>query len=64
MHLFYKQTVKKCPMFVTAKLSAEGLAAHSPRLSPDKDYLVWLQRTAKGPHHAAHQLVKQVIKIT
>lgn len=51
-------------MFVTAKLSAEGLAAHSPRLSPDKDYLVWLQRTAKGPHHAAHQLVKQVIKIT
>ncbi|XP_046681057.1 acylamino-acid-releasing enzyme-like isoform X1 [Homalodisca vitripennis] len=42
------------------KLSGEGLGAHSPRLSPNRDYLVWLQRPAQGPHHGCHQLVKAV----
>ncbi|KAG8260371.1 hypothetical protein J6590_098555 [Homalodisca vitripennis] len=42
------------------KLSGEGLGAHSPRLSPNQDYLVWLQRPAQGPHHGCHQLVKAV----
>uniref|UniRef100_A0A2A4JP98 Acylamino-acid-releasing enzyme n=1 Tax=Heliothis virescens TaxID=7102 RepID=A0A2A4JP98_HELVI len=38
------------------KLSGDGLAVRSPRLSPTGD-LVWLQREAGGPHHAGHQLV-------
>ncbi|PZC86204.1 hypothetical protein B5X24_HaOG211365 [Helicoverpa armigera] len=38
------------------KLSGDGLAVRSPRLSPAGD-LVWLQREAGGPHHACHQLV-------
>uniref|UniRef100_A0A1B6KI34 acylaminoacyl-peptidase n=1 Tax=Graphocephala atropunctata TaxID=36148 RepID=A0A1B6KI34_9HEMI len=42
------------------KLSGEGLAAHSPRLSPAGDFLVWLQRPAHGPHNGCHQLVKAV----
>ncbi|XP_067011010.1 acylamino-acid-releasing enzyme [Anabrus simplex] len=38
-------------------LSEEGCAVRSPRFSPDGESLVWLERPADGPHHAAHKLV-------
>ncbi|XP_054284993.1 acylamino-acid-releasing enzyme-like isoform X1 [Macrosteles quadrilineatus] len=42
------------------KLSKDDVAAQSPRLSPDGEYLVWLQRPVYGPHHACQELVKAV----
>jgi hypothetical protein len=38
-------------------LSGEGQSVHSPRFSPNGEYLVWLQRPSGGPHHAAQKLV-------
>ncbi|XP_073945001.1 acylamino-acid-releasing enzyme-like isoform X2 [Choristoneura fumiferana] len=38
------------------KLSGEGFAVRSPRVRPNGDIL-WLQRSAGGPHHACHALV-------
>ncbi|KAK2575468.1 hypothetical protein KPH14_011199 [Odynerus spinipes] len=40
------------------KLSNDGCAVRSPRLSPDGKYLVWLERSAAGPHHNAHRLMR------
>lgn len=40
------------------KLSSDGCAVRSPRLSPDGKYLVWLERNAGGPHHNAHRLMQ------
>ncbi|XP_050593009.1 acylamino-acid-releasing enzyme-like isoform X1 [Bombus affinis] len=39
------------------KLSSDGCAVHSPRFSPDKKYLIWLEREAGGPHHNTHRLM-------
>ncbi|XP_043515527.1 acylamino-acid-releasing enzyme-like isoform X2 [Frieseomelitta varia] len=39
------------------KLSKDGCAVHSPRLSPDKKCLIWLEREAGGAHHNAHRLM-------
>ncbi|XP_041978273.1 acylamino-acid-releasing enzyme-like isoform X2 [Aricia agestis] len=39
------------------KLSPDGMSVRSPRLSPAGE-LVWLQRAAAGPHHAAHRLLR------
>ncbi|RLU26568.1 hypothetical protein DMN91_000364 [Ooceraea biroi] len=46
------------------KLSPDGHAVHSPRLSPDGSYLVWLQREAGVvPHHNAHALVMRDLRL-
>ncbi|KAH0948413.1 hypothetical protein HN011_002804 [Eciton burchellii] len=45
------------------KLSPDEYAVHSPRISPDGNYLVWLQRKAGiVPHHNAHALVMRNLK--
>lgn len=45
------------------KLSADGQAVQSPRVSPDGNYLVWLQREAGVvPHHNAHALVMRNLR--
>lgn len=37
---------------------------HSPRISPDGNYLVWLQREAGAlPHHNAHALMLRDLRI-
>lgn len=38
-------------------LSNDGCAVHSPRFSPDRKYLIWLEREAGGAHHNAHRLM-------
>lgn len=40
------------------KLSNDGCAVRSPRISPDGNYLIWLERSAGGPHHNAHRLMR------
>ncbi|XP_043598877.1 acylamino-acid-releasing enzyme-like isoform X3 [Bombus pyrosoma] len=42
---------------LSEKLSSDGCAVHSPRFSPDKKYLIWLEREAGGPHHNTHRLM-------
>lgn len=42
---------------VFSLLSEDGQAVRSPRFSADGRNLIWLQRPAGGPHHAAHKLV-------
>ncbi|XP_067204880.1 acylamino-acid-releasing enzyme-like isoform X2 [Linepithema humile] len=45
------------------KLSDEGYAVHSPRISLNGEYLVWLQREAGVvPHHNAHALILRDLK--
>lgn len=44
-------------IYFLEKLSSDGCAVHSPRFSPDKKYLIWLEREAGGPHHNAHRLM-------
>ncbi|OAD53128.1 Acylamino-acid-releasing enzyme, partial [Eufriesea mexicana] len=39
------------------KISNDGCAVHSPRFSPDRKYLIWLEREAGGAHHNAHRLM-------
>ncbi|XP_028027896.1 acylamino-acid-releasing enzyme-like isoform X1 [Bombyx mandarina] len=39
-----------------SRLSPEGMSVRAARLSP-RGAPVWLQRVARGPHHAGHQLV-------
>ncbi|CAK9801993.1 Acylamino-acid-releasing enzyme [Anthophora plagiata] len=39
------------------KLSSDGCAVRCPRFSPDKKYLIWLEREAGGAHHNAHRLM-------
>ncbi|XP_014613731.1 PREDICTED: acylamino-acid-releasing enzyme-like isoform X2 [Polistes canadensis] len=38
-------------------LSKDGCAVRVPKVSPDGKYLVWLERSASGPHHNAHRLM-------
>lgn len=38
-------------------LSKDGCAVRVPKISPDGKYLVWLERSASGPHHNAHRLM-------
>ncbi|XP_015187684.1 PREDICTED: acylamino-acid-releasing enzyme-like isoform X2 [Polistes dominula] len=38
-------------------LSKDGCAVQAPKISPDGKYLVWLERSASGPHHNAHRLM-------
>ncbi|KAL0100888.1 hypothetical protein PUN28_019344 [Cardiocondyla obscurior] len=46
------------------KLSDDGCAVHSPRISPDGNYLVWLQRKAGVvPHHNVHKLVLRDLRV-
>ncbi|GAB1863765.1 Acylamino-acid-releasing enzyme [Camponotus japonicus] len=46
------------------KLSDDECAVHSPRISPDGNYLVWLQREAGAlPHHNAHALMLRDLRI-
>ncbi|KAG5334733.1 ACPH enzyme, partial [Acromyrmex charruanus] len=46
------------------KLSDEGCAVHSPRISPDGNYLVWLQREAGVvPHHNAQKLMLRDLRV-
>ncbi|XP_012538169.2 acylamino-acid-releasing enzyme isoform X3 [Monomorium pharaonis] len=46
------------------KLSEDGCAVHSPRISPDGNYLVWLQREAGAvPHHNAHKLMFRDLRV-
>lgn len=50
--------------YYTGKLSDEECAVHSPRISPDGNYLIWLQREAGAvPHHNAHALVLRDLRI-
>lgn len=44
------------------KLSNDGCAVHSPRLSPSGSYLVWLERESGGAHHNAHRLMLRDFK--
>ncbi|KAJ8978653.1 hypothetical protein NQ317_019089 [Molorchus minor] len=46
------------------KLPLNGHSVKSPIFSPDGKSLVWLQRKAGGPHHAAMQLVKTNLPLT
>ena len=61
----YKITKKYCDNFYyTEKLSDDDCAVHSPRISPDGNYLVWLQRKAGAvPHHNAHALVLRDLRL-
>lgn len=46
------------------KLSDDGCAVHSPRISPDGNCLVWLQREAGAvPHHNVHKLVMRDLSV-
>ncbi|TGZ46657.1 acylamino-acid-releasing enzyme isoform X1 [Temnothorax longispinosus] len=46
------------------KLSDEGCAVHSPRISPDGNYLMWLQREAGlVPHHNVHKLMLRDLRV-
>ncbi|KAI4497982.1 hypothetical protein M0802_006806 [Mischocyttarus mexicanus] len=38
-------------------LSKDGCAVRSLKISPNRKYLVWLERSASGPHHNAHRLM-------
>ncbi|XP_043497598.1 acylamino-acid-releasing enzyme-like isoform X1 [Polistes fuscatus] len=38
-------------------LTKDGCAVRAPKISPDGKYLVWLERSASGPHHNAHRLM-------
>lgn len=50
--------------YYTGKLSEEECAVHSPRISPDGNYLIWLQREAGAvPHHNAQTLMLQDLRI-
>jgi len=54
---------KLITFYFAGKLSPDGYAVHSPRISPDGNYLVWLQRKAGAvPHHNAHALVMRDLK--
>ncbi|XP_020296505.1 acylamino-acid-releasing enzyme-like isoform X2 [Pseudomyrmex gracilis] len=45
------------------KLSDDDCAVQSPRISPDGNYLVWLQRKAGAvPHHNAHKLMMRDLR--
>lgn len=50
--------------YCIGNLSDDGYAVHSPRISPDGNYLVWLQREAGAvPHHNAHKLVLRDLRM-
>lgn len=40
------------------KLSGANRCVRSPRMSPNRDTLIWLERGTGGPHHNAMALMK------
>lgn len=60
----YKIAKKDDNFYCAGKLSDEGCAVHSPRISPDGNYLVWLQReTDPLPHHNVHKLMFRDLRL-